>query len=617
MRKRPIIFIIPRHLLILAGSIGLMLLIASFGRLAVWGTGIKDKVIVIDPGHGGKDPGAQYGGIREKDINLDVALRLRTVLEQQGCQVILTRDSDTDFFAPGKVSGQMAKRIELNQRVKLASSHNADLFISIHTNSFPQRNSYGMETYYHLKSSSGQALAERIQDALRTAQPENKRKAKPGDYYLINQTTMPAVIVEIGFLSNSKERKLLLNDTYKDSVAQAIAVGIDRYFSDFPHGVPESTPALSKNSGPIPATAETFRLYYPTNAWDDLAAEERQAQGTQWSDQPLAAKAAFILNELIKGPALAAHAQVIPPQTQVLSVEINNQVATINLSREIRDQFPGGALAEDMTVNSLVWSTTQLPGIQGVRILIDGQFADSIGGHVILDHTFTSAPVIGKVALVIDDFGINNPGTKEMLNTNVPFTAAVMPNMLFSREEAELLHAKGHEIILHMPLEAKGGRPEWLGPGALYTGLSSEELQRRLAQGLDSVPYAVGISNHMGSKGSENTAIAGEIVKFAQERNLYVLDSRTSESSLLAKAAEKAGLPWGRRDIFLDNSSNLSSIKKQLRLLIATAKKYGKAIGIGHVGPQGPYTAQAIQELLPEFAKERIQIVPLSELLTH
>lgn len=617
MWRRPIIFIVPRNLLVLAVLIGLMLIAGSFGWRAVWGAGIKDRVIVIDAGHGGKDPGAQYGGLKEKDINLDVALRLRTILEQKGSKVVLTRDSDQDFYAPGNVIGRMAKRIELNQRVKLASNNNADLFISIHTNSFPQRSSYGMETYYHLKSASGLALAERIQQELRSVQPENKRKAKPGDYYLINQTKMPAVIVEIGFLSNSKERKLLLNDTYKDSVAQSIALGIDNYFKDYPLGVHEGAPALSQLAGPPPATADTFRLYFPSNGWEELATEERQAPSAKWPALHAPAKIALILNELIKGPASPAHARAVPSQTQILAVEIKNGIATINLSHEIRDNFPGGALAEDMAVNSLVWSASQVPGIQGVRILIDGQFADSIGGHVILDHTFTPTPPVARAAIVIDDWGINNPGTQEILNTEVAFTAAVMPNMLYTRKEAELLHEEGHEIIMHMPLEAKGGRTDWLGPGALLSGLSAQELRSRLNQSFDTVPYAVGLSNHMGSKGSENTLITREIIKMAQDNNLFILDSKTSESSILAKEAEKAGLPWGVRDVFLDNSADLNSIKKQLRLLITTAKKNGKAIGIGHVGPQGPNTAQAIKELLPEFAKAGVQIVPLSELIQH
>jgi len=214
----------------------------------VFSSSLKNKVIVIDPGHGGADPGAQNSGLIEKDINLDISLRLHEILESKGCIVILTRDVDKDFFLPGFVLGRMAKRAELDQRINMATENNADLFISIHTNSFPQPNTYGMETYYHLTSSSGKALAELIQKQLTQLQSDNKRKSKAGNYYLIKQSKMPAVIVEVGFISNPRERNLLFLNNYRDSIAGAIAVGIGHYFSDFPQGVQENMQTSSRES---------------------------------------------------------------------------------------------------------------------------------------------------------------------------------------------------------------------------------------------------------------------------------------------------------------------------------------------------------------------------------
>lgn len=473
MRRKPTIFFLIRRPWRLGMILALLLLLIS-GALKitnVFANHLKDKIIVIDAGHGGQDPGAQFHGLKEKDINLDITLRLQKALEIKGCKVILTRDADKDFFAPKLVTGRMAKRIELNQRIDIATQNNADLFISIHTNSYPQGSSYGMETYYHLNSAPGKALADRIQNRLVAIQPDNKRKAKAGDYYLINQTKMPAVIVEVGFLSNPRERSLLQKAQYKDSVAQAIAKGIEDYFNDFP------------------------------------------------------------------------------------------------------------------------------------------------SGHAVLNQMVTTKPSTAQIALVIDDFGINNPGTQAMMDLGVPITAAVMPNLMFSNQEAETLHQKGYEVILHMPMEAKNAKPEWLGPGALRTGLSSEELRSRLEQSLASVPFAVGISNHMGSKGSEDPKIVTTVVNVAKEHNLFILDSKTSEATILAEKAQNEGLYSSMRDVFLDNSADINSIKKQIRLLMEKAKTNGKAIGIGHVGPQGPSTAQAIREMLPELESQGIQIVPLSELL--
>lgn len=615
MRHKPVILLIRKPWAIgLVMAALLLFLGGAFSLIGVFAPGIKDKVIVIDPGHGGKDPGAQFGGLKEKDINLDVALRLRQILEAKGCKVIMTREIDKDYFAPGMVGGRMAKRVELNKRIGIASANQADLFISIHTNSF-SRTSYGAETYYHFKSTAGKALAERIQKELSVIQPDNKRTAKAGDYYLINQTKMPSVLVEIGFMSNSRERKLLVNDSYKNSVAAAIGQGIETYFRDFPYGVQDSAPALSNlEAGPAQAVENSFKLYFPTANLENLVPEDRQEIRSVWNTLNPAQKISHILSELIKGPKASSEIPPLPPATEVLGVNIQNGIATVNFNNRIRDDFTGGVLEEELAVKSIVWSTAQVPGIQGVRILVNGQFGDSIGGHILLDHTLTPVPKVARAAIIIDDFGINNPGTAEMFNLGIPITAAVMPNMQFSRQEAEILHQKGYEIILHMPMEAKNGRPDWLGPGALFSNLDSSEIRSRLIQALSSVPYCVGISNHMGSQGTESIKIIREMINLAKERSLIIMDSKTSEKTILAKEAKNAGLPYGIRDVFLDNSADLLSIKKQIKTLIETAKKNGKAIGIGHVGPQGPNTARAIREMLPEFEKAGIQLVPLSEL---
>jgi len=248
-----------------------------------------------------------------------------------------------------------------------------------------------------------------------------------------------------------------------------------------------------------------------------------------------------------------------------------------------------------------------------VLIALLGIFEGSV--RIIGQLNRTMTPVNGEIAIVIDDFGIDNPGTQQMLELGVPITVAIMPNLLYSQKEAELIHQLGYEIILHMPVEAKSGRPEWLGPGALTTNLSPEELRTRIDHSLEQIHYAIGISNHMGSKGTENPKVVAAIVEKAKEHNLLILDSKTSETTLLAREAQKAGVTTGTRDVFLDNSADLNSIKKQIRLLMAKAKESGKAIGIGHVGPQGPNTARAIKEMLPEMSAQGIRIVPLSELL--
>lgn len=377
---------------IITGIIALIIFLMGASALkltSVFSSVLKDKVIVIDPGHGGADPGAQNSGLKEKDINLDISLRLGKVLESKGCKVILTRETDKDYFLPGFVKGRMAKRAELNQRIQIASENNADLFISIHANSFPQRNSYGMETYYHLKSSSGKALAEVIHEQLSQVQPDNKRTAKAGDYYLINQAEMPSVIVEVGFISNARERKLLSSDDYRNQVANAIGTGVEKYFDAYPQGVRENLPTVAQE-GPPMISENSFKLYFSDDSLDSLVPEIRHINRSEWSRLDLSQKTSLVMSKLIQGPVSSKLSPTIAPTTKLISVTTQNGLATINFSEEIRDDFTGGASGENMTIRSIIWSVTQIPGITGVRILVNGEFGDSIGGHILLDRTFTA-----------------------------------------------------------------------------------------------------------------------------------------------------------------------------------------------------------------------------------
>lgn len=393
MFQRPVIVIIRRIWVWGVMTVFVIMLIGagSIKMTSSFSSSVKNRVIVIDPGHGGADPGAQNSGLKEKDINLDISIRLRKILESKGCIVILTREVDKDFYLPGFVLGRMAKRAELDNRINMATENNADLFISVHTNSFPRPNTYGMETYYHLNSSPGKALAELIQKQLTQLQSDNKRKSKAGDYYLINQSKMPAVIVEVGFISNPRERNLLLSNNYRDSIADAIGTGIEHYFNDFPQGVRESIQTVSQEGPPLNSD-DAYKLYFPSSDLESLVPENRHINPSTWSKLTLSQKSTLLLRELIQGPQTVTSTRTITPKTKLLSLTVQNGIAIIDLSKDIRDDFPGGALVEDLTIKSIVWTMTQIPGINGVSILINGDYGDSIGGHILLDHTFPDIP---------------------------------------------------------------------------------------------------------------------------------------------------------------------------------------------------------------------------------
>lgn len=179
-------------------------------------TGGKKKV-VIDAGHGGTDVGATSGGIYEKDITLDVAKRVETLLKQKGYQVVMTRPNDT--------------YVSLKERVDISNNNNPDIFVSVHVNSSVRPEITGVEThYYHQESMS---LAQTVHSSLASAVKSPNRGLFKSKFYVINHTTVPAILVEIGFISNSGEREQLVGESRKQATAKAIADGIQNYFKQY------------------------------------------------------------------------------------------------------------------------------------------------------------------------------------------------------------------------------------------------------------------------------------------------------------------------------------------------------------------------------------------------
>ncbi|KXG74743.1 N-acetylmuramoyl-L-alanine amidase CwlD [Thermotalea metallivorans] len=193
-----------------------------------------NKVIVVDAGHGGIDGGAVgKSGILESHVNLEIALRLRKLLEQSGALVILTRDADIGLYSDsGRIRDK--KNEDLKNRKKIMDESDADIFVSIHLNSFPQPQYYGAQTFYPQNSEKSKMLAEFIQEELiRVLNNGNTRKSKlKSDVYLMQESSIPLVLVECGFLSNPMEERLLQEPKYQEKVAWSIYIGILRYFHE-------------------------------------------------------------------------------------------------------------------------------------------------------------------------------------------------------------------------------------------------------------------------------------------------------------------------------------------------------------------------------------------------
>ncbi len=191
---------------------------------------IAGRRVVIDPGHGGPDPGAVgRTGLKEKDLVLDISRRLRKYLGRAGVYVTMVREDDRDFGRTW-TSLLARKREDLSYRADLANRTQADLYLSIHANSIPDPRWSGAQVFYNPGRSFARELAASIQSAFAAHLGPNYRRAEAADYRVLNDVQMPAATVEVGFLSNQYEEALLGTDDYREKIAAAIFQGVLHYF---------------------------------------------------------------------------------------------------------------------------------------------------------------------------------------------------------------------------------------------------------------------------------------------------------------------------------------------------------------------------------------------------
>lgn len=193
------------------------------------------KIILIDPGHGGIDGGAKsQNGTIEKDINLQIALKLKDNLLDKGYTVFMTREVDEGLYQKGSTIREK-KRDDLKRRTEMKKETNCNIFISLHQNMFAQSKCFGAQVWYASNDRSS-ILANTVQDALKeTIKDNNKRVAKPaGDAYLILRDNYEgaSILVECGFLSNPEEESKLKSEEHQNLIVEGISLGIDRYFNE-------------------------------------------------------------------------------------------------------------------------------------------------------------------------------------------------------------------------------------------------------------------------------------------------------------------------------------------------------------------------------------------------
>ena len=189
----------------------------------------KDKVIIIDAGHGGEDPGAVCGDLKEKDLNLDVASILNEYFISSGYKTVMTRKEDALLYKNGEENRK--KYYDLKNRADIAETYDNGIFVSIHMNKFPVEYCKGLQVFYSKNHNDGYAIAESVQSNIKFLQDDNNRSVKSGNdtIYLMNKLQMPSVLIECGFLSNEAEYNLLKTDDYKYQLAFSIYCGVVQY----------------------------------------------------------------------------------------------------------------------------------------------------------------------------------------------------------------------------------------------------------------------------------------------------------------------------------------------------------------------------------------------------
>ena len=189
---------------------------------------VKNKIITIDPGHGGSDSGAVGpNGYTEKEGAFVISQKVASILNQSGAKVVMTRDSDVDVYGPNA-----SARNELQARVDVGNRVNSDIFVSIHCNAFVNPAANGTQTFYYGSSYQGQRLAQSIQEKMIEANGLRDRGISTCNFYVVKHSYMPAVLIETAFITNYDEEALLSDDEWQTTMAKAIAEGINEYFSN-------------------------------------------------------------------------------------------------------------------------------------------------------------------------------------------------------------------------------------------------------------------------------------------------------------------------------------------------------------------------------------------------
>ena len=217
-----------------------------------------------------------------------------------------------------------------------------------------------------------------------------------------------------------------------------------------------------------------------------------------------------------------------------------------------------------------------------------------------------------RVAIIIDDMGQDMAALAEIAGFGCPVGVAVLPGLRNSRETAERAEKAGLVVLLHLPMQPKGGSTRGLGPGALMEGMDGARMEKAVMDDLASVPGAAGVNNHMGSALTEDAAAMRSLMALLKARGLFFVDSRTSPYTVAVQEARERGVRAASRKVFLDDLDDPAEIRKQIDRLVKIAIRDGDAVAIGH--PRKA-TLATLREELPGLRERGVAVVRVSELV--
>jgi hypothetical protein len=218
------------------------------------------------------------------------------------------------------------------------------------------------------------------------------------------------------------------------------------------------------------------------------------------------------------------------------------------------------------------------------------------------------------IAIIIDDMGPDQKNARRAMTMAAPMTLSFLPYADNLTPMVARARANGHEVLLHLPMEPDNGYIHRPGPNSLRTGLDRAELDRRLAWNLDRFKGYVGVNNHMGSRFTADAQALRPVIAELRRRGLLFLDSRTTTNSAGRRLALQAGVPYGARDIFLDNERSAERVAAQLRRVEEMARRNGAAIAIGHPHDE---TLSVLEHWIDDLKQRGFVLAPVSAVIAR